>query len=97
MNKKEFSLVNFAVNKIAIKYEIGAKEVYELLKQFDAINYLIEFYDSIHTQGGDYIVGNIDEFLQHRGFAGFDSISWHEYKNQCPRDSADKISTRLWG
>ena len=75
MSKKEFVLLNFSLDQIAQKYNLTTKQVYEVLKQFDCISYLVEFYDSIHTQGGGYIVATIESFLEHRSFAGFDTLS----------------------
>lgn len=69
MNEKNIEFVIFCVEGIAEKLNIESKEAYKLLeKDSDIIGeYIIPFYEALHTQGKEYIVNDILEVMKMRG------------------------------
>ncbi|MGL4874875.1 MAG: DUF3791 domain-containing protein [Clostridium sp.] len=67
-NKKEIEFTVFIINKLSDYLKKPIKEVYRILEGNDVIdNYIIECYDVLHTQGGEYLVEDITELLKERG------------------------------
>ncbi|MCI8655344.1 MAG: DUF3791 domain-containing protein, partial [Clostridia bacterium] len=44
-------------------------EVYELFEKYGVLKYLHDGYDMLHTQGGGWIMNDINEFLKIRGYS----------------------------
>ena len=67
MNLLEFAV--FCIENVAARLHLKAPEVYALLtEKTDILNtYIIPSYDSLHTQGKDYIVDDIISVLKERG------------------------------
>ncbi|MGL5414249.1 MAG: DUF3791 domain-containing protein [Clostridium sp.] len=67
-NKKEIEFTVFIINKLSDYLKKPIKEVYRILEDNDVIDdYIIECYDVLHTQGGEYLVDDIAELLKERG------------------------------
>jgi hypothetical protein len=45
---------------------LTGKQVIELFKEYDVIDYVMSFYDCLHTTGWQYIVEDIDLFIEAR-------------------------------
>ncbi len=43
---------------------LTGKEVIELFKKYDLLNYIIKFFEALHTTGNQYIIADIDEIIQ---------------------------------
>lgn len=68
MNKESFSFVIYMIHACANKWLKMPTEVYALLQKTGCIdNYLVPHYDILHTQGTDYIVEDIRQYLGVRG------------------------------
>lgn len=68
MNKESFSFVVYMIHACANRWSKVPSDVYKLLKKSGCIdNYLVPHYDILHTQGTDYIVEDIKEYLEIRG------------------------------
>jgi hypothetical protein len=59
----------FCIENIAEHLGLPGDEVYRLLTDKSDLldNYIIRFYDPLHTQGKEYIVREIVELMQNRG------------------------------
>ena len=68
MNRESFSFVIYMIHACANRWSKVPSEVYKLLQKSGCIdNYLVPHYDILHTQGTDYIVEDIKEYLGIRG------------------------------
>ena len=68
MSKESFSFVIYMIHACANQWGKVPSDVYKLLQQTGCIdNYLVPHYDILHTQGTDYIVEDINEYLGIRG------------------------------
>ena len=70
MDKESFSFVVYMIHTCADKWGLSPAEVYEKLKRTGCISeYLVPFYDVLHTQGSNYVVEDIQKFLSVRGYS----------------------------
>ena len=68
MSENSFSFVVYMIRACAYKWNKLPSEVYVLLQSTECIaKYLVPHYDILHTQGTDYIVDDIQEYLRVRG------------------------------
>ena len=68
MNKESFAFVVYMIHACANTWHRKPSEVYKLLQKSGCIdNYLVPYYDILHTQGTDYLVEDIKEYLRIRG------------------------------
>jgi hypothetical protein len=71
MNKDQLEFAVFCVENVAERLGIEGNKLYQLLA-FDSRlldDYIIPSYDSLHTQGKDYIVNDIINYMREEGFA----------------------------
>ncbi len=67
MTKDIFEFLVYMIHACANKWGKTPTEVYNLLKENKALtNYLIPHYDVLHTQGTNFVVADIEEFLANR-------------------------------
>ena len=59
----------FCIESLADELGTTGGEIYELLTEESDIldNYIVPFYDALHTQGKGYIVRELTELMQKRG------------------------------
>jgi len=59
----------FCIEAISDKLDITGEKVYKMLTEESDIldSYIIPGYDSLHTQGKDYIVNELIELMKKRG------------------------------
>ncbi|MBQ7372825.1 MAG: DUF3791 domain-containing protein [Lachnospiraceae bacterium] len=68
MNRDSFSFVIYMIHACANQWCKVPSDVYKMLQKTGCIdNYLVPHYDILHTQGTDYIVEDIKEYLGIRG------------------------------
>jgi len=56
----------FCVEQYKNKHQLTGHEVVLRFKQYGVFEYLTDFYDVLHTFGTNYIVEDIEEFIQAR-------------------------------
>lgn len=68
-NEQELEFVVFCIENIAIRLNIGAKYVYEMLTEQSHIlyNYIVPEYEMLHTQGKEYIINDILDVMREEG------------------------------
>lgn len=66
-DEKIIEFVSFCIENYKVKRDMKGKDVANLFSQSGAIDFLIESYDLLHTQGKDYILSEIQLFLENRG------------------------------
>jgi hypothetical protein len=71
MNKDQLDFAVFCVENVAERLGIEGEKVYKLLASDSRLldDYIIPGYDSLHTQGKDYIVNDIIAYMREKGLA----------------------------
>ena len=66
---RELEFAIFCIENIAAKLGVSAEKVYDALtEKSDILNdYIIPEYETLHTQGKEYIVDDIIEVMKERG------------------------------
>ncbi|GHS86584.1 hypothetical protein FACS189487_01150 [Campylobacterota bacterium] len=71
INKDELEFAIFCIEGVAKELALKGNEVYELMMSCPDLNvlddYVIEFYNVLHTQGQEYIVREIIELMRKKG------------------------------
>ena len=68
MDKESFSFVVYMIHACAGKWDMLPSNVYRKLQSAECIDrYLVPHYEILHTQGTDYIVDDIEKYLETRG------------------------------
>jgi hypothetical protein len=71
MTKEELAFSVFCIECVANELGMNGKEVYRLMTTCPGLNvlddYVIAYYDVLHTQGEEYIVRELLEVMRKRG------------------------------
>ena len=68
MQKNELSFSIFVLYSLAEKWKITPAAVYKILNTTGIMDdYVIRCYDVLHTQGKEYLVEDITEFVREKG------------------------------
>ena len=69
MTKNQLGFAVFCIENVAEHLGLNGGEVYEMLTRDSKIldEYIIEHYEPLHTQGKEYIVNDIVEYMQEVG------------------------------
>lgn len=66
--KKELTFSIFILYALAEKWQMSPASVYKILNTTGILdNYIIRCYDVLHTQGKEYLVKDITEFVREKG------------------------------
>ncbi len=69
-DKKELGFSIFILYSLAEKWNMTPAEVYRILNSTGILDdYVIAGYDMLHTQGKEYLVEDITEFVREKGVA----------------------------
>ncbi len=69
MNKKEKDIalfVAFCIEEYGAAKNMASNKVLDLLSKYGVIEYLSECYGVLHTQGRQWLIEEIDEFIEIR-------------------------------
>jgi hypothetical protein len=68
MNEDNFSFAVYIIHACADRWNTTPSKVYAALEKSGCLdNYIIPYYDVLHTQSTDYVVHDIGEYLKDRG------------------------------
>jgi hypothetical protein len=69
MNTKELGFTVFCIENVAERLGLTGDEIYKLLAEKSDIldSYIIPSWDTLHTQGKDYIVNDIVDYMKEKG------------------------------
>ena len=68
MNKDSMSFVVYMIHRCANQWGLSPAAVYRKLKESGCIeDYLVEYYDVLHTQSSAYVLNDIEQYLRNRG------------------------------
>ena len=66
LNEVEFAI--FCIENVAAKLNKDAVVTYDILKTSGILDeYILPYYDVLHTQGKDYIINDIIELMKRKG------------------------------
>ncbi|MBU5478382.1 DUF3791 domain-containing protein [Eubacterium sp. MSJ-13] len=66
--KKELSFSIFMLYSLADKWNMSPAKVYKILNSTGILdNYIIKCYDVLHTQGKEYLVEDITDYVREKG------------------------------
>lgn len=60
--------ISFCIENFKVKHKMKGKDVANLFNESGVIDFLMEAYDALHTQGKDYIISDIEYYLKKRGY-----------------------------
>ena len=67
-NKKELEFCVFLINILAERLCLLTPEIYQKLNDFQILDeYVIPFYDVLHTLGEEYLIHDITGIMEERG------------------------------
>lgn len=70
MDENSFSFAVYMIHACANRWNVAPSQVYQALKNSGCLDhYLIPCYDILHTQSTDYVVQDIEEYLEERGIS----------------------------
>lgn len=67
----EYKINEFIIFCLEIYKEkegLTGKETYDLFEKYKLFDYLYEGYDVLHTQGDEWLMNDINDFLKIRGY-----------------------------
>ncbi len=68
IEKKELTFVVFVLHALGQHWNMTTPEVYNILNSTGILDdYIIKFYDVLHTLGKEYLVEDITEFVREKG------------------------------
>ena len=56
----------FCIEQYKYKHNMNGKDTFDLFKKYGVLDYLGKFYDVLHTFGAQYLVQDIDLFIEAR-------------------------------
>lgn len=69
MEKKINDFVVFCLEVYKANGNMTGEEAFEIFKQYGVLEYLKNGYEMLHTQGEEWIINDITEFLENRGYS----------------------------
>lgn len=69
MEKKINDFVVFCLEVYKTNGNMTGEETFEIFKQYGVLEYLKNGYEMLHTQGEEWIINDITEFLENRGYS----------------------------
>lgn len=68
MDKKSLEFSVFIIHALADDWRTPYRRVYQILNETGILdNYILKFYDVLHTQGKEYLVDDITGFVRDKG------------------------------
>ncbi len=66
-NEKNVALfVAFCIEEYGAAKKMSGEQVLDLFSKYGLVDYLSEFYEVLHTQGRQWLIEEIDEFIEIR-------------------------------
>jgi hypothetical protein len=62
---KKFTI--FAVEEYRVRKGLPGAAAFSLFKESGLLDYIEEFYDVLHSNGVEYLICDIDDYLKNRG------------------------------
>ncbi|MDR1739691.1 MAG: DUF3791 domain-containing protein [Bacteroidales bacterium] len=59
----------FAIEEYRAKKGLSGKDAFNLFEESGLFDYIIEFYDVLHSYGSEFLENDFDEYLRCRNFS----------------------------
>lgn len=70
ISEEQLYFLIYCITALSLNWGKTPDEVYKIISDNNVIdNYIIKYYDELHTQSEDYIVNEISELLKHEGIS----------------------------
>jgi len=66
---KVLEFVLFCVEMYAQKHEISGRVVMDRFSEYGVVDFLRDGYDVLHTQGREWLIADMEDYLKVRGIA----------------------------
>lgn len=66
LNDKVVEFIAFCIENYKIQKGLAGRETKFLFDKYGLIDYLLNGYEVLHTQGKEYIMRDIDDFIENR-------------------------------
>ena len=66
VSKEEFDFYTYCLENYAIRKHISGMRAWVIFKESGADNYILDNYDLLHTQGMEYVLDDIQRFMNKR-------------------------------
>lgn len=79
MNKKNLDIayfLSFCIEQYKKEKGISGADAARLLNRYGVLEYLKEHFDVLHTQSKQWLLADIDDFIQIRKEGKYEAISW---------------------
>ncbi len=67
LTKDQFQYIVYYINEYAERKSRTTLEILDIFNQFGVIKYLTLGYEVLHSQGTNWLIADIDEYLKVRG------------------------------
>ena len=68
---KEIKFLIYCLERYRYLKKLSGKEVTILFAQYGIFDYIMKYFESLHTMGDNYIVNDIDEYIAEKGIKTF--------------------------
>lgn len=66
-NMKDITyFISFCIEQYMNEKDLNEDEVILLFSEYDVLNYLKDYFDVLHTQSSQWLVSDIDDFINRR-------------------------------
>lgn len=66
-NMKDITyFISFCIEQYMNQKDLNEDEVILLFSEYDVLNYLKDYFDVLHTQSSQWLVSDIDDFINRR-------------------------------
>lgn len=99
MSKKEKDIaffVAFCIEEYRAAKGLTGEEVMELFAKYGVTDYLSKCFEPLHTQGREWLIAEIDEFIDIRKRKKHEDISRKFGNSRASQDTPAKPQARLW-
>ena len=66
LDKRINDFIIFCLESYKIENKLTGKEVFDIFDKYDVFSYLTKGYDMLHTQGGPWLVNDIEQYIKER-------------------------------
>ena len=77
---KEIKFLIYCLERYRYLKKLSGKEVTILFAQYGIFDYIMKYFDSLHTMGDNYIVNDIDEIVDVFDYLFVKRHGWSFYK-----------------
>ena len=66
VSREAFEFYTYCLEKFALAKEMGGLQAFAMFKEYQVDEFLLDHYDLLHTQGTEYVLDEIQRFINKR-------------------------------